>query len=170
MRERNNYGSLSFNEIRCGSFQVGMCFAGAVEEAVRHFSQEPHRQARWHKCILLVWRKSSDANQVSCRDTDTDNDSNLNTLANMSKTIVNFWLDTLLLILFILVLWSTAVVRFVFPAGTTAVGWQLWGWSYDQWVDVQTVVDQSFRTCRSRSRHVALDVGLRSYRKTLQQE
>jgi hypothetical protein len=57
----------------------------------------------------------------------------------MSKTIVNFWLDTLLLILFMLVLWSTAVVRFVFPAGTTAVGWQLWGWSYDQWVDVQTV-------------------------------
>lgn len=57
----------------------------------------------------------------------------------MSKTVVNFWLDTLLLILFMLILWSTAVVRFVFPAGTTAVGWQLWGRSYDQWVDVQTV-------------------------------
>jgi len=57
----------------------------------------------------------------------------------MSKTVINFWLDTLLLILFMMILWSTAVVRFVFPAGTTAVGWQLWGWSYDQWVDVQTV-------------------------------
>ncbi len=33
--------------------------------------------------------------------------------------------------------WIAAVLRLVFPAPTTADGWILWGWNYDQWSDFQ---------------------------------
>ena len=53
----------------------------------------------------------------------------------MSKTLINFWLDTLLLVSFMAVLFGAAVVRFVFPSpAATAVGWTLWGWGFDHWL------------------------------------
>lgn len=55
----------------------------------------------------------------------------------MSKTLLNFWLDVTLLLAFLTILWSSAVLRFVFPPGTAADGWQLWGWSYDRWFEFQ---------------------------------
>lgn len=56
------------------------------------------------------------------------------------RTLVNFWLDVVLLSLFLIVYWTSFVVRFVFPPATLASGWSLWGWSYDQWADLQFVV------------------------------
>jgi hypothetical protein len=55
----------------------------------------------------------------------------------MSRTLLNFILDSLLLTAFAVLVWSAVVVRFVFPPGTSAAGWLLWGMSYDQWVTLQ---------------------------------
>lgn len=53
----------------------------------------------------------------------------------MQRTLINFWLDLTLLILFLAGLWASFVIRFVFPPGTLADGWLLWSWTYDQWAD-----------------------------------
>ncbi|MCE9607715.1 MAG: hypothetical protein K8U03_22740 [Planctomycetia bacterium] len=55
----------------------------------------------------------------------------------MSRTILNFLLDTLLLGVFSLLVVATVVVRFVFPPGTQAERWTLWGHGYDAWVGLQ---------------------------------
>lgn len=54
-----------------------------------------------------------------------------------SKTEVNFLLDFALLIAFVFLCWTSAVVRFVFPPGPRAEGWTLWGWGYDEWAALQ---------------------------------
>jgi hypothetical protein len=51
----------------------------------------------------------------------------------ISKTIVNFVLDTVLLALVVMLLLIAAVLRFVFPAPTMSAGWKLWGYGYDAW-------------------------------------
>jgi hypothetical protein len=55
----------------------------------------------------------------------------------MSRTHVNFLLDSLLLTAFSLLVWSSVIVRFVFPPGTDARGWLLWRLTYDQWQTLQ---------------------------------
>jgi len=50
---------------------------------------------------------------------------------------VNFWLDCLLLALFMLLLWSATVVQFVFPDGPNAAGWSLWGRGHTEWARFQ---------------------------------
>jgi hypothetical protein len=52
-------------------------------------------------------------------------------------SVINFWLDACLLVILTSYGWVSAVLRFIFPAPTTAKGWRLWGWSYDQWSDFQ---------------------------------
>lgn len=58
----------------------------------------------------------------------------------MQRTMINFWLDVTLLILFLTTLWTSFVVRFVFPPGTLAADWRLWGWTYDHWSDFQFAI------------------------------
>lgn len=55
----------------------------------------------------------------------------------MSRSAVNFVLDTVLLIAFCALVVCATIVRFVFPPGTVAAGWTLWGWTYDQWSALQ---------------------------------
>ena len=55
----------------------------------------------------------------------------------MSRTIVNFLLDTFLLAAFAVLIWTAVVVRFVFPPANHARGWSLWGLSLDAWLSVQ---------------------------------
>ena len=55
----------------------------------------------------------------------------------MSRTLLNFLLDSLLLIAFSVLVWSAVIVRFVFPPATGTKGWLLWDLSYDQWISVQ---------------------------------
>ena len=55
----------------------------------------------------------------------------------MSRTLLNFLLDSLLLIAFSVLVWSAVIVRFVFPPAAGSKGWLLWGLSYDQWISVQ---------------------------------
>ncbi|MCA9163924.1 MAG: hypothetical protein R3C99_04685 [Pirellulaceae bacterium] len=55
----------------------------------------------------------------------------------MTRTTVNFWLDTLLLIVFLGLMWCSVVVRFVFPPVESVKGWTLWGRTYDWWISLQ---------------------------------
>jgi hypothetical protein len=58
----------------------------------------------------------------------------------MSRTLVNFFLDALLLALTLALVWTAVVLRFVFPSATRADGWALWGMDYDAWADVHFVL------------------------------
>ena len=58
----------------------------------------------------------------------------------MSRTLVNFCLDVLLLIITLALIWISCVLRFVFPPATRAVGWTLWGMDYDGWSNAQFVL------------------------------
>jgi len=55
----------------------------------------------------------------------------------MSRTFINFLLDSVLLAAFALLVWSGVIIRFVFPPGPDAQGWFLWGLAYDQWQTIQ---------------------------------
>uniref|UniRef100_A0A7C2NXT6 DUF4405 domain-containing protein n=1 Tax=Schlesneria paludicola TaxID=360056 RepID=A0A7C2NXT6_9PLAN len=48
------------------------------------------------------------------------------------KTLVNFWLDAALLVLFLLQAWMLTVLAVVFPRGAT--GWTIWGGTPDDWL------------------------------------
>jgi hypothetical protein len=55
----------------------------------------------------------------------------------LSRSTWYFIVDVLLLVPFLALVWTSAVVRFVFPRGTVADGYSLWGMSHDRWCDVQ---------------------------------
>jgi hypothetical protein len=55
----------------------------------------------------------------------------------MSRTTVNFLLDSLLLVAFSILVWSAVIVRFVFPPAYDSRGWTLWDLSLDNWLSVQ---------------------------------
>ncbi len=54
-----------------------------------------------------------------------------------NKTHINFWVDVFLLVIFLLLCWSSVVVRYVFPVATKSGGWTLWGLDYLAWTDLQ---------------------------------
>jgi hypothetical protein len=54
-----------------------------------------------------------------------------------SRAVLNFWLDVALFVAIIFVMWLSVMLQVVFPPGTAASGWRLWGMSYDQWRNVQ---------------------------------
>jgi uncharacterized protein DUF4405 len=55
----------------------------------------------------------------------------------MSRTLVNFVLDSMLLAAFTVLIWSSMIIRFVFPPGPDAKGWLLWGLAFDHWETLQ---------------------------------
>ncbi len=57
-----------------------------------------------------------------------------------ARTTVNFFLDAALLLIFLTIAWLSVVLRFVFPAGSTARGWTLWGATYDDMCGLQFIV------------------------------
>jgi hypothetical protein len=57
-----------------------------------------------------------------------------------TRTIVNFWLDTALLVVLLAQSTVAAITYLVFPVGTAAAGWSLWGMDYNQWCSLQFVL------------------------------
>jgi hypothetical protein len=55
----------------------------------------------------------------------------------LSMSVINFWIDALILVLLTTVGWISAMLQVTFPAPTTADGWTLWGLDYNQWRDLQ---------------------------------
>lgn len=55
----------------------------------------------------------------------------------INKTVVNFCLDTFLLVAFLALIWSTVIIRYVFPVATKSDDWLLWGLDYLAWTDIQ---------------------------------
>lgn len=53
---------------------------------------------------------------------------------NRHKTLINFWLDTTLLVLFVLQGWMLTVVQVVFPRGS-GDQWTIWGATALDWLD-----------------------------------
>ena len=78
----------------------------------------------------------------------------------MSKTIINFWLDLLLMILFLVIVWVSTVLHLIFPAGTSAKGWMIWGWNYNEWRGFQYATLAIFTLGVLVQCNVALELGL----------
>ena len=57
--------------------------------------------------------------------------------SRVSKTLINFWLDVALMIVFTGLSLVAVIVQFVFPPGTAAKGWTLWAMNYGQWCSLQ---------------------------------
>jgi len=55
----------------------------------------------------------------------------------ISRTLVNFWLDGLLGLIFGKLCIVAVIVQFAFPPGIAARGASLWGMNYGQWCSVQ---------------------------------
>jgi hypothetical protein len=55
----------------------------------------------------------------------------------LSRTIANLLLDILLVLILCFLVGSACVVRFVFPPGTEAKGWMLWGMDYNAWTNFE---------------------------------
>ena len=55
----------------------------------------------------------------------------------LSVSVINFWIDALILVLLATVGWISAVLQVTFPPPTVSDGWTLWGLNYDQWRDLQ---------------------------------
>ena len=55
----------------------------------------------------------------------------------IARTLINFWLDTLLMLVFVALSITAVIVQFVFPPGVAAKGWLLWGMNYGQWCGLQ---------------------------------
>ncbi len=58
----------------------------------------------------------------------------------MSRAIINFLLDGFLFLLIVLLMWLTAVLKFIFPVASQAHGWRLWGLDFDAWHRIHTMV------------------------------
>ncbi len=55
----------------------------------------------------------------------------------VSRTLINFWLDSALAVVFVCLSVVAVIVQFVFPPGIAARGWTLWGMRYGQWCSIQ---------------------------------
>ena len=55
----------------------------------------------------------------------------------MSRSAINFLLDSVLLIAFVALIAIAIVVQIAFPAASAAAGWTLWGLTLDEWLGWQ---------------------------------
>ncbi len=51
----------------------------------------------------------------------------------VSRSVVNFWVDFSLLLLFLSLCGTAVINQYIFPPGPLATGWTLWTLDYDGW-------------------------------------
>ncbi|MBI1310332.1 DUF4405 domain-containing protein [bacterium] len=56
---------------------------------------------------------------------------------SVAKPVINFWLDLVLAVVFVVLCSVSAVLQFAFPAASLAAGWTLWGLTYDDVAAIQ---------------------------------
>lgn len=66
------------------------------------------------------------------------------TSPRLSRTAVNMLVDAALLAVFLVLTFTAAVLRFIFPRATVAANWVLWGWGYDDWSQLHFVTFCAF--------------------------
>lgn len=59
-------------------------------------------------------------------------------------TLINFWLDSALLLNFLALVWVSTVIRFVFPTASISAGWTLWNFSLDACMGLQFALLATF--------------------------
>lgn len=94
----------------------------------------PSLPASGGQSVLAQLQKSR---PVARRETAADALDTEATSGRLSRTTVNFWLDTALLVVFVSLGVTAVIVQFVFPPGVAARGWTLWGMSYGRWTALQ---------------------------------
>lgn len=63
---------------------------------------------------------------------------------HVSRATINFWLDAVLALLLVSLAIVATILQFVFPPGTGAKGWLLWGMNFNQWSSIQYGVLAAF--------------------------
>lgn len=58
----------------------------------------------------------------------------------VSLSVINFWIDAVLLVSLTALGWISATLQIVFPPPTQADDWTLWGFNYDDWRDGQFII------------------------------
>jgi hypothetical protein len=56
----------------------------------------------------------------------------------MSRTTLNLLVDIALLVVFLAVVWTGVVVRYLFPQPMYSQGWRLWGLTLSDWLNAHT--------------------------------
>lgn len=64
-------------------------------------------------------------------------DENDSVRSGIPKTLINFWLDAVLMLAFVALSIVSVITQFVFPPGVNAKGWMLWGMNLNQWNGLQ---------------------------------
>ncbi len=65
----------------------------------------------------------------------------------MSRITINFFVDCTLLVAFLALLWTSILLQALFPAGTVAARWTVWGIGYDGWCKIQFGALLAFAFC-----------------------
>lgn len=73
----------------------------------------------------------------SARESSRDSSRKRQRRAHVPWTLINFWLDAAMLLLFLTLVFVSTVIRFIFPAATASDGWVLWNLSLDRWMELQ---------------------------------
>ena len=60
--------------------------------------------------------------------------------SKISWSVINFALDLVLFLVFVLLCWLAALTQFVFPSGATGASWRLLGGSVETWRNFQFAV------------------------------
>ena len=60
--------------------------------------------------------------------------------SRISRTVINFWLDAILMLTFVALSITAVIIQFVFPPGIAARDWVLWGMNYGQWCSIQFAI------------------------------
>jgi hypothetical protein len=121
----NRLSKLTLTELSGRTF---MTLAELQQKVSKPVERQEHPDL---KALRAVSRKSPASES---RDSSDDHDGSR---SGVSKTLINFWLDAVLMLAFAALSIVSVITQFVFPPGVNAKGWMLWGMNLNQWNGLQ---------------------------------